>query len=112
MLIAVAGTLEAFWCMMAYFTTFWWYGISIPSIVNTSNTYFQVQPVIGAGMNELATACGLMITCIVMHTQPEGTDADVPPLPGYPDITGSKQQLIFRQAQAAWYLTLVCVQHA
>ena len=34
--------MEAFWCMMAYFATFWWYGISLSAVWGSSNTYFQV----------------------------------------------------------------------
>ena len=31
---------QAFWCMMAYFSIFWWYGVGINQLLNSINNNF------------------------------------------------------------------------
>lgn len=92
--------LQAFWCMMAFFTIFWWYNVPLSLVFNKGLQYWQ------RGADNLP-----LNNCIYVRDDLAARGDPVSagqPVCTY--LTADQQTYIYYQAQSAWYITLVCCQ--
>ena len=88
----IAGVAEALFCMLAFFTIFWWHGVPISSIYNTGTTNWSSA---SAPPLDVPPGCA-------------GAAGGDPG--GCRSLSGAEQVAVYYEAQAAWYATLICCQ--